>query len=309
MENQIGNYIFRQRLIYPLKTPSCNELSKCVVSNTGKRMSQHRLTDKDLEIIFLVFNFKVCSIEHITKYLELKGYETNNIKKDIERLSKLFGITNIIEYTYENENENKLRVVCLMSGGIHLVRSYTNLDVDENVQTSSQIQYTTTKRTSYNLSFAKKALVSAELYLKILEDYSGKIEYYDFRVKINASSVDNLFIPSDYFISLRERDGLQTYLVRSFTDMEIDNLSKIVNIGEAFNIFIKNKSYINMYLPISNLKPRIIFVGNDENTSKKLYELFKQNKTDMSYIDVASIDNSSNLFKNQLSEILQLGVV
>ncbi|MGL6105219.1 hypothetical protein [Romboutsia sp.] len=314
MDNQLGNYIFTQRLIYPLKTPSCNELSKCFISGTGKRISQHRLTDKDLEIVFFVFKFKVCSFEQIAKYLELKGHEVSGIKKDIERLSKLFGLTNIIEYTYINtedkeQKEQKLKVVCLMSGGIHLVRSYTNYDVDENVQTSSQMQHTTNKRTSYNLSFAKKALVSIDLYLNILKNLDDKLECSDFRIKINTSSIDNVFIPADYFISLRENDGLQTYLVRSFSDMEVENLSRIVNIGEAFNRFIKNKSYINMYLPISNLKPRLIFLGSDEKITNYLYKIFKECKTDMSFIDVISIEKSNTLFENQLSEIMQLGVI
>jgi len=303
-EMNICDYNIIQEIIYPVSTASLNELSKCVVSGSGKRISQRRLTDKHLAIIELIYNFKTCTIEQIKRFLQIKGYYCSDINILLFNINNQYSIINLIRYTYSNEVESnkKEKVACLMGSGLHLINNYTNHDLDENISTFNKLGWATQKRTSYNLRFTWKTRPSIDIYLDLLEMYKDKINLIDFRMKIKDLTETIPYIAADLLISYSKSGKVNNLLIRGFCDLEKDRIDYLINMIKSYNAFSEDVNYRNFYLPITDTKPRLLLVTNHHEILSMLKKALDEANVPLDYVDILHYSETKEYFNNIFSE-------
>lgn len=301
-----SRYKIFKNIKYPITTSSLNELSKCVVSGTGKRISEQVISKKDLAIIELLFNFKTCQYSQLKRYLEIKGFNSNGMKKYIERLSKIFSLTNVIEFTHIDEfnNNNYTEVITATGSALHLMKSYGNTDVDEDLTTLSNIRYATIKRLNYDYRFVTKIKPCIDIYLDLIEKYYFRINLFDFRMKLTDTTGLVKYIPTDLLVSYKQGEDINNILIRGMSELDIYNTDDELdttffnNLAKSYNSFIENKDYLDFHLPISNNKPRLLLVSDNEYVSNTIKESFKANGISLDYIDILLYSETEEYFEN-----------
>lgn len=300
-----SRYKIFKTIKYPVTTSSLNELSKCTVSGTGKRISKILISKKELATIELLFNFKTCSCHQLKRYLEIRGFSCNSVSKYIERLSKTFSLTNVMEFTYEDEhnNSNYEKVITATGPALHLMKSYGNKDVDEDLSTYSKIRQATIKRLNYDYRFITKIKPCVDIYLDLIEKYLDRIKLFDFRMKLIDTTGVLKYIPTDLLVSYKEGKEVNNILVRGVCNLDIYNkhdeldVTFFINLAQSYNSFIENKDYLDFHLPLSNNKPRLLLVGNDEYVLNVIRESFKEANISLDYIDILLYSETEEYFE------------
>lgn len=307
-ETNIDTSEIVKEIMYPISYANLNELSKSVVSGSGKRISSRSLEDKDLAIIELLYNFKACSIKQIERYLNVKGYPSVDIPYRINRLSKIYSVANIMKFSYLNKvgKIEKIKVACLMGSGIHLIRNYTNYEIDEDISNLNKLNMVTEKRLGYDLKFILKTESSIDIYLDLLENHLDKIQLFDFRMKLVDLTNTIPFIPTDLLVSYKKASQINNLLIRGICDLEKNNVVFFVQMANSFNRLIDNQDYLNFHLPISNEKPRLLFVSKNSEILTILKKALNDSQVSLEQIDILHYSETEEYFSEAFKDDLEL---
>lgn len=297
-----------KEIVHSVSYANLNELSKSVVSGSGKRISARTLEEKDLSLIELLYNFKACSFKQIKRYLNIKNYSHEDVSRYINKLSKLYSVTNIMKFKYLNEvgKSEKLKVACLMGSGIHLISNYTNYDVDEDISNLDKLNKATEKRLGYDLKFILKTEPSIDIYLDLLENYSDKIQLFDFRMKLTDLTNTIPYIPTDLLVSYEKTNKMKNLLIKGICNLEKNDIDFFVQIVNSFNALIENQDYLNFHLPISNEKPKLLFVSKNSEILTLLRKALNDSQVSLDYIDILHYSETKEYFSEVFKDDLEL---
>lgn len=223
------------------------------------------LTDRDLEIAKLLFNFRFATLEQIYDYLKYKGILTQKVTDDKSevRETSITSIKSRLDKLVQNRVLNKfmlstveldkmesdaLVIYCLDLGGKFLLTNYSNEDTSD--------WFVAINRKSSNL--ISKDILSVQFYLRLMQTCGDRVKYFEMNPLRKCDKTN--IIPSFEFCI--EYNGVPNYIVcevvREF-DLPIHFSKKI----EKLERLVKTNAWRKYYFDTE--KPPVLFIFTESD--------------------------------------------
>ena len=223
------------------------------------------LTDRDLEIAKLLFNFRFSTLEQIYEYLKYKGILTQKIIKEDDEVKET-SITSIkarLDKLVQNRILNKfslslveldriegdaLIIYCLDLGGKYLLTNYSNEDTSD--------WFVSVNKKSSNL--ISKDILSVQFYINLMKTCGDKVKYFEVN-PVRKCDKSNIIPSFEFCMNL---NGKTKYMicevVREF-DLPIHFSKKI----EKIERLLKTNAWRKYYFDTDEPPILFVFAEND----------------------------------------------
>lgn len=265
------------------------------------------IEDIDVVIAQFLFRFRFATIEQIYKYLDLKGYTTNedteeSIKVRLDKLVKTYKVLNkfVLSPFDFASFVNDLEFYCLDLGGAFLLHNFTD-------ETLESIRSWRPKNANLHTPQAVyRDFKIVEFYLKLLDIFGETLISFE-PYKRMTYDKNQVTITFDFCV---EKDSMHTYFIGEIMSEE-DLIQRFGKSADAIEQIVSTNAWRKYYLDI-DVPPVILYITDDDDSaleiarSLALRQINKFRITTLDRLEDSDLSTAFMVFDKEANE-LRLG--